>query len=63
MKTKIIMAVGDKRDIIDVECNECGHVEQVARYCPYTGHCYGRGFEYKCSKCKGTMGEKQWEHC
>ena len=52
------MAVGDTRDIIDIECNECGHLEQISRYCPYTGHRYGSGFEYKCSKCNGTMGEK-----
>ena len=58
MKEKIKMAVGDPRDTIFIECKECGHIEQVERYCPYTGHRYGRGFEYKCSKCKGTMEEQ-----
>jgi len=51
---------------IEIECKECGHVEIIAKYCPYTGHLmgpsgnyvYGSGFEYKCSECHGAMEEK-----
>ena len=39
---------------IDVVCRDCGKVDQVQMYCPYTGHRYGEGFEYIC-ECRGTM--------
>jgi len=41
--------------LITLTCRNCGHVEDMKEYCPYTGHRYGSGFEYSCPSCKGTM--------
>jgi hypothetical protein len=45
--------------MIELTCKDCGHVEKVEEYCPYTGHRYGEGFEYKCSKCGGRLTEEK----
>ena len=42
-------------NIITLTCKDCGHEEQVALYCPYTGHKYGESFEYKCASCNGRL--------
>jgi ribosomal protein L32 len=51
------MANETKIKTILIRCNECGHEERAAEYCPYTGYRYNTSWSTICHICKGVMLE------